>query len=74
MIRLTVPSQFYAALRTEWLRSGASLRTVADRMGWRAAQPVSLALQGVKDLHLSTAIRLADSLGYDLVMIRREDT
>lgn len=61
-------------LRRAWIASGATLATVGQRMGDVAPQSVSASLNGTYDIRLSSLLRLADALGYDLALIPREDT
>lgn len=64
---------FAAVMRRAWLASGLTLAAVGRLMGARAPQAVHALLQGRTDMRLSTAVRLARALGYDLVLVRRLD-
>jgi plasmid maintenance system antidote protein VapI len=73
MIRLDGPDELYAAQRREWLRSGVTLVSIAEGMGQRAPQRVSQILDGSLDIRMSTALKVARALGYDLALIPREE-
>jgi hypothetical protein len=59
-------------LRRAWLSSGQSLAAIGERMGGLAPQNVSASLNGTYDIRLSSLMRLAHALGYDLALIPRE--
>lgn len=61
-------------LRRAWIRSGLTLREVGERMGGRYPQGVHDLLNRRSDVRLSSLLPLADVLGYDLKLVRREDT
>jgi hypothetical protein len=58
-------------LRKAWLGSGVTLASVGQRMGGIPSQNVSQMLDGTRDVRLSTLIRLAAALGYDLALVPR---
>lgn len=61
-------------LRRAWLASGDTLAAVGERMGGRAPQNVSAALNGTYDIRLSSLIKLAEALGYDVALVPRSDS
>lgn len=68
------PAVLSAELRAEWLRTGITLAELGQRMGGLAPQNVSVLLNGSTDPRMSTALRLADALGYDLALIPRDQS
>jgi transcriptional regulator with XRE-family HTH domain len=71
MIRLTDHHTLTSEMRQARLRSGRTLIQVAEHIGVKAPQAVAQLLDGSRDVRLSTAIKLADALGYDLALIPR---
>lgn len=73
MVLLTAHTDLSAAVRREWLRSGITLAEIGGRMGGLPEQNVSrlLRVDGGFDSRLSTAIKLANAVGYDLALVRR---
>jgi transcriptional regulator with XRE-family HTH domain len=71
VIRVTSAKQLANALYSRRLYLGLPLRVVAERTG-QHIPAVSLALNGGTEPRISTLLRLANALGYDLVLIPQD--
>jgi hypothetical protein len=57
-----------AELRRAWLASGETLASIGDRAGGLSPQQVSASLNATYDIRLSSLVRLADVLGFDVTL------
>jgi plasmid maintenance system antidote protein VapI len=71
-IRITTRTDLAAAIRREWISSGVTLAEIGQHMGGTSPQAVSNLLSGRRGLLLSTAIKLANAVGYDLALVPKK--